>query len=134
MPGVPLSEHCSLMGRPGGPPPPKQLPPDCPKGAAYIKTTDKGSNFTIRGDAPFPLVFEGGDGNDTLTLVGHHDQQILVSGGKGNDSVRIEDPWAMLVTQLDSQGVVVLGALALALAAVVIIGWRALGPSADRRL
>jgi hypothetical protein len=86
----PLSEHCSLMAKPGGPAKPAQRPADCPKDAAYIKTVDEGGDFKIPGYAPFPVVFEGGKGDDHVTLIGSGGK-VLVRGGEGNDSLLVKE-------------------------------------------
>ncbi|PXA86134.1 hypothetical protein DMC47_35420 [Nostoc sp. 3335mG] len=120
------------MGKPGGPPPPKDLPPDCPPHAAYIKTIGNG-HWDIPGTAPFPIVFEGGDGNDSVTVIGQGHQPVIVSGGKGNDSLQVEDRWTFFVDRLGPHGVVTLGVVGLVFVAIAVIAWRALGPNEQPR-
>jgi hypothetical protein len=66
MPKEPLSDHCSLMKHPER----TIRPSDCLEGAAYIKTTDEGGEFVLNPVTPFPLVIEGGEGDDQVTVVG----------------------------------------------------------------
>ena len=93
-----LSARCTLSDQPNAPSPPKGDP--CPKGAVYIKTTKNGSEFALPNDSEFPIVFEGGDGDDKVTITGNGAQKIKVSGGAGNDSMTVVDPWATLMQQL----------------------------------
>lgn len=123
----PLSEHCDLMAKPGGPPKPASLPADCPKDAAYIKSVGGGA-MTIPGNTPFPLVFEGGDGDDKVTVVGSGKAGVLVRGGKGNDSLVIEDTSIWLANKLGPSGVLLIVAAMITLTALVVIAWRALRP------
>ncbi|WP_395331023.1 hypothetical protein WBP06_01165 [Novosphingobium sp. BL-8H] len=116
MASEPLSEHCSLMSKPGGPPKPATRPPDCPKDAAYIKTVGGGS-WTLPSNAPFPIVFEGGDGDDKVTVVGQSKGGVMVFGGKGNDSLLVEDRWAWLAHELGPAGT-----LSLALVITILLG------------
>jgi hypothetical protein len=126
------SEHCSLMAHPGGPPKPKVRPADCPKDAAYIKTTDAGGKFTLPGDAPFPVVFEGGDGNDSVTVEGSG-HGIIVNGGKGDDSLLVRDQGMLpSIEGVPAYALLLFGALLVTLAAVAVIGWRALGNTRGR--
>lgn len=119
----PLSEHCSLMSEPGGPAKPAERPTDCPKDAAYIK----GSGGTVHpANAPFPIIFEGGDGNDKVVVVGRAPGGFLMRGGKGNDSLTIEDRWTWLAREIGPSGLITLGVIAITLAALVAISWRAL--------
>ncbi|MFC0687543.1 hypothetical protein [Novosphingobium clariflavum] len=116
MANEPLSEHCSLLSKPGGPPRPADRPADCPKDAAYIKPVGAGTS-TLPGNAPFPIVFEGGDGDDKVTLVGQSKAGVMVFGGKGNDSLLVEDRWTWLVHELTPPG-----ALSLALVIAILLG------------
>ena len=129
---LPRSERCSLMAKPGDPPAPKTRPADCPKDAAYIKTTDAGGSLTLP-DAPFPLVFEGGDGNDSVTVRGNASHGIIVAGGKGDDSLLVEGTSMPLSLEaVPVWAVVLLGALLITFATIAVLGWRALG-NASRR-
>ena len=120
---VPLSEHCSLMSRPGGLVKPAVRPTDCPKDAVYIK----GTGATILpGDAAFPFVFEGGDGDDKVVVVGQAAGGILVRGGKGNDSLTIEDPWVWVAQEIGPYGLTFLASATIMLVTLVTICWRAL--------
>ena len=134
MPHERLSDHCSLMARPGGPPPPKERPADCPKDGAYIKMVDKGGAMSIPGSPPFPIVFEGGDGDDQLTVRGGPGKGVIFDGGKGNDGMTIgsDSTPVLLVGQIGAGGMLFLAALAIMLAAIVIIAWRALGANPQR--
>lgn len=119
----PLSEHCSLMSRAGSPTKPAARPADCPKDAVYIK----GSGGTILpGNAPFPFIFEGGDGDDKVVVVGHAKGGLLFRGGKGNDTLTLEDRWTWLAREIGPPGLFLLAVIALTLAALVAISWRAL--------
>jgi len=120
-----LSDHCSLMARQGGPPKPSVRPADCPKDAAYIKAIGGGA-FTIPGSAPFPIVFEGGDGDDKVTVVGDGHAGVLVRGGRGNDSLTVESDRVWLAERIGSNGLLLIAAMSIAFAALVAIIWRAL--------
>lgn len=128
MPRERLSDHCSLMARPGGPPPPKQRPADCPVDGAYIKMVDKGGKFEIPGSPPFPIVFEGGDGNDALTVRGGPGKGVIFDGGKGNDRMTVgtDSVPIQLLDRLGTGGTLVIAALAIVFATIAILGWRAL--------
>ena len=147
-----LSEHCSLMERPGGPPKPAERPADCPKDAAYVKGT---GGMIFPNDAPFPFVIEGGNGDDKVVIVGRAPGGLMVHGGKGDDSVTIVDgdsgrgtverAHARLVGGKSDGGVLVqdrstwitgeigpasvVTLVAITLSAVAAICWRALGPA-----
>jgi hypothetical protein len=41
---------------------------------------DKGGAFEFDADAPFPLVIEGGEGNDKMAIVGTPNNPVLVNG------------------------------------------------------
>lgn len=122
------------MARPGGPPPPKVRPADCPKDGAYIKMVDAGGAMQLPGDPPFPIIFEGGEGNDSVTVLGGPGKGILMDGGKGDDSLTVGDERGLTiqsvlpVAQLTPTTTLILGAFAITLAAVVIIAWRMLSP------
>jgi hypothetical protein len=119
----PLSEHCSLMSRPGDPAKPAERPADCPKDAVYIK----GSGGTILpGNAPFPFVFEGGDGDDKVVVVGQAQGGLLFRGGKGSDTLTLEDRWTWFAREIGPPGLIMIIVIALTLAALVTISWRAL--------
>ena len=128
MPRERLSDHCSLMARPDRPPPPKERPADCPLNGAYIKMVDRGGTLEIPGSPPFPIVFEGGDGNDQLTVKGGPGKGVIFDGGKGNDRMTIgsDPPLAQVVDRLGASGALLIAALALVLATIAILGWRAL--------
>jgi hypothetical protein len=124
-----LSDHCSLMAVPGGPPKPKERPADCPKDGVYIKGANKNGGITIDGPIPYPIIYEGGDGNDSVTIVGGtSDKGIVIDGGKGDDSLTVIDRWSWFVGHLSPGGALALGSLAIVFAAVTIIAWRALTP------
>lgn len=82
----PLSEHCSIMAHPER----TTLPSDCPKDAAYIKLTDEGGSSDLHPITPFPIVVEGGAGDDNVTVIGEARNPVLIDGGKGNDSVIVK--------------------------------------------
>lgn len=129
----PRSEHCSLMARPGGPPKPKTRPADCLKDAAYIKTTNSGGKFALPGDAPIPIVFEGGDGNDSVTVEGSGAHGIIVDGGKGDDSLLVRDAGILpSIPGVPDYAMLLFGALLVTLVTIAVIGWRALGNPSDR--
>lgn len=146
----PLSQHCSLMAHPER----TTLPSDCPENALYIKHTDEGGDFALNPIAPFPIVIEGGDGEDNVTVIGTPANPVLIDGGKGNDSVQVQGQasWpanpgmlyggkgndsvqaqgqaSWLAGQLPSGGLIFLGALLIVFGAIALLGWRAL--SRDR--
>ena len=124
----PLSEHCSLMMHPER----TTLPPDCPEGAAYIHNTDKGGDYVLHPITPFPLVIEGGEGEDNVTVVGTPRAPVMIDGGKGNDSVIVQDRVTWLVGRLTPESVIVLGALLIVFATISLLGWRALSTRAAR--
>ena len=95
---APLSARCTLSDQPNAPSPPEGGL--CPKDAVYIKTTKNGSDFALPSNSEFPIIFEGGDGNDKVTITGNGAQKIKVSGGAGDDSMTVVDPWANLMQQL----------------------------------
>jgi hypothetical protein len=132
MPAEPLSEHCSLMQRPGGPAKPTARPADCLDDAAYIKTTPGGSRLVIPGDSPYPIVFEGGEGDDKVVVVGDGGRPVLVGGGKGNDALTVQTELDWLVGTLGPGGLALLGSAALICALLALIAWRALGPGRHR--
>lgn len=120
MPTEPLSELCSQMAHPGR----KTLPADCPEGAAYIKTNDAGSDHVIPGELGYPVVFEGGEGDDKVTVVGSGGKPVMVSGGKGEDALLVVDRQTWLLDSLGPAGTLFLGAAAIVFAAIAIIAWR----------
>lgn len=127
MPDEPLFDHCSLMTRPGGPPRPTERPADCPKDGVYIKAAPHNGGATIDGNIPYPVIFDGGDGNDSVTIIGHPANRYIINGGKGDDSLTVQDQATWLVGRLSPTATLMLGVLALGLAAVVVVAWRALG-------
>lgn len=82
-----FSDHCSLMMHPER----TTRPADCPEDASYIISSEAGGQFKLPANAPFPLVFDGGEGDDKVTVVGEGDKGVLVLGGKGNDSLMVRD-------------------------------------------
>jgi hypothetical protein len=102
------------------------LPPDCPEGAAYIHNSDKGRDFVLHPIAPFPLVIEGGEGEDNVTVVGTPRNPVIIDGGKGNDSVIVQDRVTWLAGRLSPESVVILAALLIVFATIGLLGWRAL--------
>jgi hypothetical protein len=118
----PLSEHCSLMMHPER----ATRPSDCPPDAVYIKTVDKGGAFEFDADAPFPLVIEGGEGNDKMAIVGTPNNPVLVNGGRGDDEILFQSNWIWLGEQLNSTSILLLIALIGTLTVVALLGWRAL--------
>ena len=153
----PLSERCSVMKHPERP-----VPSDCPKDALYIITGDEGGTSDLYPITPFPIVIEGGAGNDDVTVIGPAKNPVLIDGGKGNDSVTVHGEGAsppgqgnlvMGPTQdrgghqsqivhkdgplpalpLTPMGMTFLGALLITFATIGAIGWRALmGNNVDR--
>jgi hypothetical protein len=147
----PLSERCSVMMNPERP-----LPSDCPKDALYIKTTDSDGAYDLHPITPFPIVVEGGSGNDEVTVIGPAKNPVLIDGGKGNDKVTVQGeggsparggkgglvmgPSDQRGSQnqivhkdgpspavpLTPMGITFLGALLIAFATVGAIAWRAL--------
>lgn len=90
----PLSERCSVMKHPERP-----VPSDCPKDALYIKTTDEGGASDLYPITPFPIVIEGGAGDDDVTVIGPAKNPVLIDGGKGNDSVTVNGDGASPAAQ-----------------------------------
>jgi hypothetical protein len=153
----PLSERCSVMKHPERP-----VPSDCPKDALYITTTDEGGASDLYPITPFPIVIEGGAGNDDVTVIGPAKNPVLIDGGKGNDSVTVHGEGASPPGQenlvmgpaqdqgghqsqivhkdgplpnfpLTPVGMTFLGALLITFATIGVIGWRALmGNGVDR--
>jgi hypothetical protein len=126
----PLSEHCSLMSKPDGPPKPAELPADCPKDAAYVKWD---GDIALSGNKDFPVVIEGGDGNDKITVVGSGKAGVRVDGGGGNDTLTAESEWVWLAQQVGPTGLIFVAALGITLATIAMIAWRALTPKDQRR-
>jgi hypothetical protein len=118
----PLSRHCSLMAHPER----TTLPADCPEGAVYIRHTDEGGDFVLDPVAPFPIVIEGGKGEDKVTVIGTPANPVLIDGGEGNDSVRLQGQASWLAGRLAPEGMVFLGALLIVFATIAVLGWRAL--------
>lgn len=118
-----LSDHCSLMAQQSEPKP-KVRPADCPKDAAYIKTVDKGGEYTLAG-ASFPIVFEGGGGDDKVTVVGDGGQGIIVDGGRGNDSLTIHNGWSFVIREIGPGASLALAALTIVFVTIGLIAWRA---------
>jgi hypothetical protein len=129
-----LSDHCDLMAQPGHPPPPKVRPADCPKDGVYIQTTDAGGHWLMHGDPPYPIVFEGGEGNDGVTIVGKTSNPVMMDGGKGDDSLTVIDSWDWALSRLGSHEITFLGATGIVLAALAAIGWKALSTKRRSRL
>ena len=142
----PLSQHCSLMNHPER----SVRPSDCPEGAAYIRTTNEGGDYVLNPITPFPIVIEGGDGNDNVTVVGKARNPVLIDGGRGNDSVVVrggregsaspavfggkgpngavvQDDGASLIGQFTPAGLTFVGCVLITFVAVAVIAWRALG-------
>lgn len=145
----PLSEHCSLMRHPER----SVLPSDCPKDATYIRTGDEGGSYQLRPITPFPIVIEGGSGDDNVTVVGTPRNPVMIDGGKGNDHTTVvgasgnpvadapqesglifhseetqgvEQPGTQEIEQLVPAGINFLGALLIVFATIGVICWRAL--------
>ena len=118
----PLSDHCSLMKHPER----TSRPSDCPDGATYIRTTNEGGAFVLNPITPFPLVVEGGEGDDKVTVIGTPRNPVLINGGKGNDSVTLQDEGAWLAGQSTPEGIIFLAALLITFSTIGLIGWRAL--------
>jgi hypothetical protein len=116
------------MAKPGGPPRPTKLPADCPKDAAYIHVAGSEGVSMHLPSTDFPLVFEGGDGNDKVILDKSASKGVLVFGGRGNDSLIVESGWAKFADRIEPASAVFLVTLALALTLVGAIVWRASGP------
>jgi hypothetical protein len=98
-------------------------PADCPKDAVYINGTGA---IIAPGDAPFPFVFEGGDGDDRVVVIGQAKGGLLMRGGAGRDSLTIEDRWVWLAGEIGPLGLLLLAAAAIVFAALVAISWRAM--------
>jgi hypothetical protein len=127
MPREPLSDHCSLMKHPER----SVLPSDCPKDASYIKTGDQGSDSVLHPITPFPLVIEGGEGNDKVTVIGTPKNPVLIDGGKGNDTVVVQNEsarvaWAHVAARMSPEGLLFLGVVLIVFSAIGALGWRAL--------
>ena len=116
------------MAHPGGPPAPARLPADCPKDAAYIRTVGKGGHWTLPNNGAFPIVFEGGDGNDSVTVIGRDGKGVLVYGGRGDDRLTVQARWSYTLDRVGPPVALLLAGLAIVLAAVATIAWRALSP------
>jgi len=86
----PLSDHCSVMMHPDR----KGLPSDCPKDATYIKNGNEGGSYELHPITPFPLVIEGGTGDDNVTVIGAPKNPVLIDGGSGNDNVVVQSDGA----------------------------------------
>jgi len=112
----PFSERCSFMENPGM----KERPPECPKDAAYIKT-DGGTSIWHLGK--FPIVVEGGEGNDDVKIVGG-DGGILVDGGKGSDTVSVKSESVFLAELLGPDRLFILAVIALSSLVAIVISWR----------
>jgi hypothetical protein len=128
-----LSDHCSLMKHPER----TTRPSDCPEGGTYVKTTDKGGAFELHPITPFPLIIEGGEGNDKVSVIGTPRNPVLIDGGKGNDEVVVDggkghdnvvlqSDWARVAGHIGPEGLLILGALLIAFATIGLICWRAL--------
>ena len=155
----PLSDLCSIMKHPDR----KVMPSECPKDATYIKTGNEGGSSELHPITPFPLVIEGGTGDDHVTVVGEAKNPVLIDGGSGNDSVLVQsdgaapaegkgglimgpspaaqgsegqtmqNDGAWLLAQLTPTGLTFLGALLIAFATIGLLGWRALTGSGAGR-
>ncbi len=101
-------------------------PSDCPEGAAYIKTTNEGGTSVLNPITPFPLVIEGGEGDDKVTVIGTPRTPVLIDGGKGNDSVTLQDEWLWLAGRVNPEAIIILAALLITCTLLGVIGWRAL--------
>lgn len=127
----PLSQHCSLMAHPER----TELPADCPEDAVYIRHSDEGGEFVLNPVAPFPVVIEGGAGNDNVTVVGEAQNPVLIYGGKGNDGVVVQNdgtvadhnPSSWLIASLPTESLTFLGVFLITFAVIAALGWRALG-------
>lgn len=83
----PLSEHCSLMAHPER----TVRPSDCPEDAAYIRVGNQGGSYALNPITPFPLVVEGGDGNDQVIVNGTPRNPVIIDGGRGDDRVIMQN-------------------------------------------
>jgi hypothetical protein len=127
-----LSDHCSLMARSGSLPKPAHRPADCPEGGIYIKGAKESGGITMFGNPAAPVVYEGGDGDDKVVIVGRTGGGgVLVDGGKGNDSLTVQSGPVWLIAEFAPLAFA-LGIFAIVFGAITIIGWRALS-SSDRR-
>ncbi|SOB78790.1 hypothetical protein SAMN06297144_0216 [Sphingomonas guangdongensis] len=72
------------------------------------------------------MIFEGGDGDDKIVIVGSAKGGVLVRGGAGRDSITLESHWTWLAHQIGMPGFVILGTATIMLAVVLTICWRAL--------
>jgi hypothetical protein len=130
-------------------------PSDCPEGAIYIRNTDAGGDYVLHPITPFPIVIEGGDGDDNVTVVGKARNPVIIDGGRGNDSVVVRgghegsgsptgnggngpnstvdhDDWATLIGQFTPAGLTFVGCVLITFVAVAAIAWRALGSGSSR--
>ena len=153
-----LSDLCSVMKHPDR----KVMPSECPKDATYINMGDKGGSSELHPITPFPLVIEGGTGDDHVTVIGEAKNPVLIDGGSGNDSVLVRGEGAApaggqsglvmgpspaaqasdggtvqgdgaWLPALTPMGLTFLGALLIAFATIGVLGWRALaGSGVDR--
>jgi hypothetical protein len=124
-------------------------PSDCPEGAVYIRHTDQGGDFVLNPVAPFPIVVEGGAGNDNVTVVGQARNPVIIDGGKGDDSVvvrggregsaspagaggkgpngaAVQDDGASLIGQFTPAGLTFVGCVLITFVTIAVIAWRAL--------
>lgn len=130
-------------------------PSDCPEGATYIRTTNEGGDYFLNPIAPFPIVIEGGDGNDNVTVVGKARNPVIIDGGRGNDSVVVRggregsgsptgdggkgpnsavvhNAGDSLIGQFTPAGLTFVGCVLITFVAVAVIAWRALGSGSGR--
>jgi len=132
-------------------------PSDCPEGALYIRTTNEGGDYRLNPITPFPIVIEGGDGDDRVTVVGEARNPVLIDGGRGNDRVVVRggndgsaspagnagkapdstfaaaEDSASLAGQFTAAGLTFVGCVLITFVAVAVIAWRALGSGSIHR-
>lgn len=112
-----------------------ERPADCPEDAVYIRNSDEGGEYVLNPVAPFPVVIEGGAGNDNVTVVGEAQNPVLIDGGKGDDAVIVQDdgtladqnPSSWIMASLPAESLTFLGVFLITFAVIAVLGWRALG-------
>lgn len=119
----PLSQRCSLLAHPGEHAPTVR-PAECPKNAAYIhEVGPAGGHLRVPGSLPIPIVFEGGSGNDRITVIGQSKNGVYVDGGAGDDSMVVISDASWLGRRQglrETDVLVLLGIVVLLLAAAVL--------------
>ncbi|CAM3073908.1 hypothetical protein SPAN111604_02430 [Sphingomonas antarctica] len=141
---LPRSERCSLLQDPDHPLPPNTYKGDCPKDATYI-VAKHGGAWDVPNGTPYPVVVEGGAGNDVLTVTGHGGKGVYVDGGAGDDRLTVStqsdssflgtvsDTLLYLrVTHGDGAALIAVG-FVIMMCVLGVLCWRALANPRDRR-